>query len=365
MKIEKIRLVNYRNYEDANIKLAPYLNVVIGENAVGKTNLLESVYFAGLGKSPRKTQDKDLILMGKDYAYIEITVNKKYRSHKLEFHLDSKGKKRIAIDGIPLLKMSELIGFINIVYFSPDEMRLVKESPEERRRFMDVSLSQQKKTYLYALSNYNKILAQRNKLLKTLTSSDTLKSTLPVWDIQLAREGAKIVKERYSFVEKIRTIARRKHMLLSSGKEVLDMVYETECDNMPIEDIERRLLDILTASYDKDIMLQHTTSGIHRDDIKLTVNNIDIRKFGSQGQQRTTALSLKLAEIDSFIEETGETPVLLLDDVLSELDTTRQRQLIRATDGIQTILTGTDFNLDGLESSPSIINLPLRYSDNK
>ena len=359
MNIESIKLVNFRNYEEASFELAPFLNVIFGRNAIGKTNLLESVYFAGLGKSPRVSQDKDLIKMGKDFSYIEIIVKKKYRSHKLEFHLDKKGKKRIQIDGIPLLKMSELIGFINIVFFSPDEMKLVKESPEERRRFMDISLSQRTKTYLYALSKYNKILQQRNKLLKTPCTIDTLHQTLPVWDIQLAHEGAIIIKARREFIKNIEPLARDAHRRLSSDTEELKMLYESEITGESIEEIEATLLEMYTNSFNKDVELRHTTVGPHRDDIKLIVNDIDIRKFGSQGQQRTTALALKLAEIDGFTRDSGETPILLLDDVLSELDLTRQRALLDATSGIQTLLTCTEFDRANLGDTGNFISLPL------
>ena len=358
MYIKNIKLVNFRNYECATFDMSPTLNVVHGKNAVGKTNLLESVYFAGLGKSPRVTQDKDLIRMNTSYAYIEIEVAKKYRIHRLEFHLDAKGKKRIAIDGIPLLKMSELIGFVNIVYFSPDEMRLVKEAPQERRRFMDISLSQRKKTYLYALSKYNKILSQRNKLLKTTYDAKTLRSTLPVWDIQLAHEGAHIIVERREFVRSIEPIARAKHTMLSEGREKLSMMYESEIAGDSVEAVETELLERYTATTDKDIELRHTSIGPHRDDIRLMVNDIDIRKFGSQGQQRTTALALKLAEIDGFALESGETPILLLDDVLSELDLGRQRQLLKATEGIQTILTCTEYDSEHLGDNAHYIPLP-------
>lgn len=360
MYIEKVRLSGYRNYDDASVTFAPELNIIRGANAVGKTNLIESVYFAGLGKSPRLSQDKDLIMWGKDHSYIAIDVVKKYRKHTLEFHLDAKGKKRIAIDKIPLLKMSELIGFINIVYFSPDEIRLIKESPQERRRFMDISLTQQKKTYLYALSKYNKILLQRNKLLKTMRDISALKSTLPVWDVQLAKEGAIVTAERYSFVEKLKKIAARKHSILTLGKETLEMEYETGIKNTTLKEMSEELLNAYTAAYDKDIMLQHTSVGPHRDDLKLVVDGIDIRKFGSQGQQRTTALSLKLAEIEGFFNETGENPILLLDDVLSELDETRQRQLLKATEGIQTMLTCTEFNLGAISQIPNFIDIPLK-----
>ena len=359
MNIESVKLINFRNYSEASFHLAPFLNVIFGRNAIGKTNLLESIYFAGLGKSPRVTQDKDLIMMGKDFAYIEIIVKKKYRKHKLEFHLDKKGKKRIAIDDIPLLKMSELIGFINIVYFSPDEMRLVKEAPEERRRFMDISMSQRTKTYLYALSKYNKILAQRNKLLKSSFNEENLMRTLPVWDAQLAHEGAIIIASRRSFIKELEPIARAKHASLSSNAEQLDMVYESEIGGDSIEEIEGILLKRYADSYKKDMELRHTTVGPHRDDIKLMVNDIDIRKFGSQGQQRTTALALKLAEIDGFTTDSGETPILLLDDVLSELDLTRQKALLDATSGIQTFLTCTEFDRVHLGDSANFIPLPL------
>lgn len=344
MYVESVTLKNFRNYQDKTVHFKDGLNIIVGQNASGKTNLLESVYVAGIGRSPRTNKYKDMIRWGSDYAYIKIILKKKYSTHTIEYSIDNQDKKRIAIDGIPLVKLSEILGILNIVFFSPDEMKLVKESPVERRRFMDISLSQQNKNYFNALSKYNAVVAQRNKLLKEEHNPQKIKEMLYGWDSQLASYGAVIISKRYEFIDKIKVFADKTHSLISDGKESLQLEYECDVPQNDVETIKETFLKKLNDNFEKDLSLQYTSFGCHRDDIAIKINGIDARKFASQGQQRTVALSLKLAEIGFFESETGEKPVLLLDDVLSELDAGRRQKLTELSTSLQTLITCTDFD---------------------
>jgi DNA replication and repair protein RecF len=345
MIIKKLKVINFRNYKEESIQFSPGLNVLTGKNASGKTNLLEAVYLGAIGKSPRTQQDKEMINWGEEYLYAGIELQGKYRAHKVEIHIDNHSAKRIAIDGLPIKKLGEIMGVLNVVYFSPDELKMIKESPRERRRFMDISLSQQKKKYFYNLQRYNKALDQRNKLLKTARTIEGLKDMLAVWDIQLAAVGAEIISDRLIFLEKLSVHAAREHDRLSSGREELLLRYESDAIE-ETSDIKKQLMLRYESDIEKDYALRYTSSGPHRDDIKITLNGTDVRKFGSQGQQRSAALSIKMAEISQFEEETGEKPILLLDDVLSELDEGRRVELLNAASGVQTILTCTEFDID-------------------
>lgn len=337
---------NFRNYENKTVEFKDGLNVIIGRNASGKTNLLESLYCSGIGKSPRTNKYREMIRWDSDYAYIKVTLKKNRSTHTIEYSIDSQDKKRIAIDGIPLVKLSEILGMLNIVFFSPDEMRLIKESPQERRRFADISLSQQNKKYFYSLSKYNNVLAQRNKLLKESRDMRSLPEMLYGWDVQLAEHGAYMIGKRYEFVEKIQTFAKKIHMEITDGKEDLQLEYESNVQYGDVKDMQSVFFDKLRSNIEKDTNLSYTSFGCHRDDIAIKINGIDVRKYGSQGQQRTVALSLKLAEIYLFESEIGEKPVLLLDDVLSELDLYRRQKLMELSSGLQTIITCTDFDMD-------------------
>lgn len=314
-----------------------------GANASGKTNMLEAVYLLGLGRSPRTNKEKELITFGEERAVIRAEIQKKYRSHTVEVVLD-KSAKKILIDGIPIKRLSELIGIINVVYFSPDELKLVKSGPAERRQFLDISLSQQSKTYFKSLAKYNKILAQRNALLKSDNSNPNLKNLLSVWDVQLAEAGANLILARNNYVKKLDVSASAVHDTLSDGKEILRLSYETSAQGENYEEINNALLQKFTSNYDKDIALFHTSEGPHRDDVKITLNDIDARRFASQGQQRSTALSVKIAELSLFRRETGEAPILLLDDVLSELDLDRKEKLLSLASSTQTMITCTEFD---------------------
>ena len=356
MYIEEIKLKNFRNYKEETITLDNGLNVIIGKNAMGKTNLLESIYCCGIGKSTKTNKYKELIKWGETSSYIKIKLKKKYRDHIIEFSIDDHDKKRVRVDGITLLKISELLGILNIVFFSTDEMKLIKEYQQERRRFMDISLSQQNKNYFYSLSKYNEILAQRNKLLKDNFKSENIKEMLSIWDIQLVEYGIKIIKYRYDFIEKLKVFANQVHSSLTNNIENLVLNYDSFIKNDSEEVMKNIYFKKLEESLEKEISLQYTLYGPHRDDIDILVNDIDIRKYGSQGQQRTASLSLKLAEISLFKDELGETPVLLLDDVLSELDESRRNKLMEVSSSLQTIITCTDFDSNVLYKRIEIEN---------
>lgn len=340
MIIESVTLKNFRNYKSDRISFQDGLNVIVGKNATGKTNLLESVYLCAVGRAARTPRDKELILWGEQLSHVKLTVKRRFSTRTVDIYIDQKNKKKIAVDGIPISKIGELMGVLNVVYFSPDEMKLIKDSPDERRRFLDISLSQQSKTYFYTLVKYNKILAQRNKLLKNGAGAA---QTLNIWDVQLAAEAAKLYMKRKAFVERLKEYAKRKHTILTAGKEDLSLALESFSDANTEAEAAQELLEKLKLAREKDLTLQYTSQGAHRDDLKISASGIDLRKFGSQGQQRAATLSLKLAEIDTFEEETAERPVVLLDDVLSELDPQRRASLLAALGGVQTLLTCTEF----------------------
>lgn len=346
MRIISLQLTDFRNYKTASVDFADGLNVLYGLNASGKTNMLESIYISSVFRSPRTTRDKELIYIGQKRAIVKITLQKQYRKHTILLMIDEQGKKRVAVDNIPINRAGELLGVLGVVFFSPDEMKLVKESPQERRHFMDVGISQQQRVYFQSLQRYNKTLKQKNNLLKEYRNSSNIDEMLDVWDMGLAKEGAIIIQKRTEYVRTLNIAAKEFHSKLSSDKEVLSLSYESSLDNgIDSENIEEALIKAIRASREKDKQLGYSTVGPHRDDIKIEINGKDSRKFASQGQQRTIALAMKLGEVVLFKNEIGEPPVLLLDDVLSELDETRQTLLLELTQGFQTILTCTEYNL--------------------
>ena len=344
MYVQNVEVKNFRNYEAGAAEFCPALNVMRGRNAQGKTNLLEAVYLCCIGKSPRATRDRDLIRWGGEHAKVALTVMKREGSVKIEIYFSEKENKRVLLNGLPIMRIGELMGALNCVFFSPDELKIVKESPSDRRRFMDIDISQMSKTYFYLLNRYNKILSQRNKLLKTGNES-VMKETLPVWDAQLAETGAKIVVSRKRFIEKLKPYVSREHQNLTEGKEDLNIEYEG-LSGETVPELTENFLKGLREAAKKDLKNGFTSVGPHKDDFSLTSGGVDLRVFGSQGQQRTAALALKLAELEIFAGEIGEYPVLLLDDVLSELDLNRQAQLIKRTERVQTILTCTHLSAD-------------------
>lgn len=342
MYIKTIRLQNYRNYKQCNITLGSKLNVFVGDNAQGKTNLLESIFFASIGKSPRTNKEKDVLLWGEKQANIDIEVIKKFNKTKITMFVLRNDKKTIKINNIPIRKIGDLMGELVVVYFSPDEIKLVKEAPNDRRRFMDIDISQMDKNYFYLLLRYEKILNQRNKLLKETQNYEILKRTISIWNEQLSKIASKIIMKRLNFINKLNEYASSVHKQITFNKENISLSYQgIYCESE--EQTEQKILTELSNNLEKDFNLKYTTIGPHRDDIKITINDIDIRNFGSQGQQRLTTLTIKLAELRLFKEEIGESPILLLDDVLSELDENRQKQFLLQIKDIQTILTCTNF----------------------
>ncbi len=339
MIIESLKLVDFRNYESLDINLDPGTNILYGDNAQGKTNILEAIYLSATTKSHKGSKDSDIISFGKNEAHIRTMLKKDDIETKIDMHLRKNKTKGIAVDGVKLKKASELLGLLNVVFFSPEDLSIIKNGPAERRRFIDMELCQLDKFYIYNLNQYNKIINQRNHLLREIYNNPELKDTLKIWDSQLASYGSKIIERRIEFIERLNDIISSIHQGISGGREKMVIKYEPNCD-------ADRLEECIASSYEKDIKLKQTNVGPHRDDISFIVTDndgksIDIRKFGSQGQQRTAALSLKLSEIELVKKIIGDTPVLLLDDVLSELDSNRQNYLLDSIGDIQTIITCT------------------------
>lgn len=343
MEIKSIQLENFRNYEKIKINLHPKLNIFVGNNAQGKTNLVEAVYLCGIGKSTRTSKEKEMIKMDKEKAKIIVEAQKEFNKSKVEIILSKTEKKAIKINNLPIKRIGELMGEIPVVYFSPDEMALIKDGPQDRRRFMDTDISQLNKTYFYLLCRYDKVLQERNKLLKTTKSIDVLKETVSIWDEQLSDIASKIIAFRINFIAKLLKPAEKVHAEITNNKEKLEIGY-VGVVGKSVEEIKQKLLLQYEKSIQKDWDLGYTTVGPHRDDIKVIINGVDTRSFGSQGQQRLATLSLKIAELQIFKEEKGENPILLLDDVLSELDETRKLNLLKCVKDIQTIITCTKFN---------------------
>lgn len=344
MRIDRIVLNNFLSYTDLDVCFKPGLNVIEGKNAVGKTNLIDAIYLGAIGRSSKGLKDRELIswdAAADGTAYVKLFIGKEYSSHTVETTFSRNGKN-ISVDELPIAKLGEIMGVLNVVFFSPDEMKLIKESPEYRRKFLDVSLSQQSKKYFYALIKYNKYLAQRNKVLKDMSDDKSKIDMLRVLNPYLAEYSAIIASMRYEFVAKLSDIAADKHSFLTDGAEKLKISYLGDFGQEGAS--KENYLDLLDESIDKDLRLEFTSVGVHRDDLKITSDGVDLRKFGSQGQQRTSVLSLKLAETELFRRETGEYPVLLLDDVLSELDLKRKKALFSSIDGLQTFITCTSFD---------------------
>ncbi len=334
MIVKSLELKDYRNYSNLNMNFSSGINILYGENAQGKTNILEAIYLCGTTKSHRGSKDKEIISFEHEEAHVRIGLEKNLIPHRLDLHLKKNKSKGVAIDGIPIKKQSELFGMLNLVFFSPEDLYIIKNGPAERRRFLDLELCQLDKIYLNYLGNYNKVLVQRNNLLKQISNNSKLMDTLYIWDEKLLEFGVKIIKTRSDFIVRLNYIVKDIHSKLTGGKEELILQYEP---NVKESDFEGRL----KKSLEKDISLKMTNVGPHRDDLSFLLNNIDIRKYGSQGQQRTAALSCKLAEIELVKNLIKENPILLLDDVLSELDRQRQNYLLNSIGDIQTIITCT------------------------
>ena len=334
MYIESIELQNYRNYSELHMEFSQGTNILCGDNAQGKTNILESVYVCCTTKSHRSSKDRELIRFGEDESHIKLQVKKDGVPYRIDMHLKKNKPKGVAVNGIPIRRASELFGIVNVVFFSPEDLNIIKNGPAERRRFIDLELCQLNKLYVHSLVQYNRVVTQRNKLLKELSFHPEYEPTLDVWDAQMVQYGREVMEYRREFIEELNGIIGSIHRQLSGEKEELRIDYEP---NSAPEEFERELMQ----GRAQDIRQKTSLTGPHRDDISFLINGIDIRKFGSQGQQRTTALSLKLAEIEIVKKLVRDYPILLLDDVLSELDSSRQNQLLAGIGHIQTVITCT------------------------
>lgn len=334
MIIKSIELKNFRNYKDLNIFFDEGTNILYGDNAQGKTNILEAAYMSGTTKSHKGSKDKEMIRFGESESHLRTVVVRGKKEYQIDMHLKQNRSKGIAINQVPIKRAAELFGILNIVFFSPEDLNIIKNGPSERRRFLDSELCQLDKIYLSDLTSYNKILGQRNKLLKDMIFRPDLADTLPVWNMQLVETGKRIIKRRKQFVEELNDIVHDIHFRISGEKEELFIKYEPNIDDIFFE-------DELNRAKAKDMKLCQTSVGPHRDDLLFSIGDVDIRKFGSQGQQRTSALSLKLSEIELVKKSIKDTPILLLDDVLSELDSNRQNYLLNNICDTQTIITCT------------------------
>lgn len=312
------------------------INIIYGDNAQGKTNILESMYVCATSKSHRGSKDREIIRFDNDESHIKVNVKKNNMNYRIDMHLKKNKPKGIAVNGIPIKRAVELFGILNIVFFSPEDLNIIKNGPSERRRFIDMELSQLDKIYLDCLINYNKVVNQRNSLLKEYAFSgrEDIISSLDIWDMQLVKYGNDVIKSREKFVKEINDLVKSIHTKLSGDREQLEIIYEP-C--VKEQDFESELVRVR----DRDLKFKCTNIGPHKDDMCFLINGMDVRKYGSQGQQRTAALSLKLAEIELVKQIIHDTPVLFLDDVLSELDSRRQNFLLDSIGNIQTMITCT------------------------
>ena len=342
MIIKSLELADFRNYDNLKIDFSSGTNILYGDNAQGKTNILEAIYVSATTKSHKGSKDKEIIHFGKEEAHIRTILEKDNAEYRVDMHLRKNKSKGIAIDGQKIKRASDLIGRLNVVFFSPEDLSIIKNGPSERRRFMDMELCQLDHIYLNSLSKYNKLVVERNKVLKDLFEKPENSVLLDVQDKQLCEYGSVIIKAREKFIKELNEIISPIHEKLTGGKELLSVYYEP---NVTFEEFEKKL----SASRKKDMYAKQTTIGPHKDDFSFIVKKaqdpekegIDIRKYGSQGQQRTASLSLKLSEIEIVKKSKKDNPVLLLDDVLSELDSNRQNYLLNTIGDIQTIITCT------------------------
>lgn len=334
MFVKSLDLKNFRNIEQLSLKPSPGINILYGSNAQGKTNILEAMYLAGTTRSHRGSRDRDMIAFGREESHIRMEIARRGVDSRIDLHLRRQGKKGIALDGVPLRRAADLFLVTSFVFFSPEDLNLIKNGPAGRRKFLDMVISNIDRVYMSDLANYAKCLDERNALLREIAFDARRTAELDIWDQQLAGYGERIASRRAAFVRNFSSVAAEAHEKLTEGKEKLEIEYEPKAD-------AEHLREKLRLSRDNDLRTRTTNVGIHRDDLAIRVGGMDIRAFGSQGQQRTCALSLKLAEIETIRESRGDAPVLLLDDVLSELDRTRQKALLGALDRTQTFLTCT------------------------
>ena len=334
MWIRKVKIKNFRNYEEQEIELEKNVNVFYGENAQGKTNIVEAIFLCSMGKSFRAKQDKEMIKLDSQNAVIEVEFQKIDRDGKIKIQLGN--KKIVYVNGIKIKKLSELLGNLNVVMFNPDDINILKGGPQNRRRFLDIMISQLKPNYMHTLSLYSKTIEQRNNYLRQIREQQKPENMLDIWDDELSGYAVIISKYRKEFMEKVRSKIKKIHSEITDNKENIEIEYLTECDD------REKYLNLLKQRRKLDIIKGYTTKGIHRDDFMIYINDKQLNVYGSQGQHRTAMLSLKLSEVNIVEDEIGEKPILLLDDFMSELDQKRRNHFLEKIDDTQVIITCTD-----------------------
>jgi DNA replication and repair protein RecF len=352
LHITRIQLKNFRSYAEAELKPREGVTALFGDNAQGKTSLLEAVALCCTGRSHRTPRDRELLRISSAQGYVGVDVERSDGPHEVEITLSAAERRAIRVNGSAIHRSGELMGHVNGVMFAPEDLRMVKDGPAERRRFADMELSQISPMYYYALQRYNRALSQRNSLLRDMVSKPSLRSTLTEWDGQLAVSGAEIMERRRVFLEKIGREARANHHEISGGQEDFTVIYRPSVGSDAVgARLVEDLAEALYSARETDARRMTTTVGPHRDDVELLLSGLEARVFASQGQQRTAALSLKLSELSVMKDETGEWPVLMLDDVMSELDPTRRALLLGRLKRVQTLITCTDIkDLSGVGS---------------
>lgn len=342
MLITSIKLKNFRNYKNLNLNLSKGINIFYGNNAQGKTNIIESIYLCSIGRSFRTKREKEIILLGENNSKINIEFEKKDRNGNIEFEISD--KKNILINGVKIKKLSELLGNINVVIFTPDDINIIKGGPSLRRRFLDIMIGQLKPIYIYNLNLYLKYLEQKNNYLKKLNLENINDEMLDIWNEKLAEYAEKVYNYRIKFINFIKEKINSIHSNITNADEKIEIEYISDFKNLD------SFKKALKNSKKNDILKGYTTIGIHKDDFIIKINGKPVSIYGSQGQHRTVILSLKMCELQIVKEEIGETPILLLDDFMSELDSKRQKNLLDNIKDIQVIITCTEkFKLDNLE----------------
>lgn len=348
MQLTKLKLNNFRNYLENEINFHPFLNILVGDNAQGKTNILEAIYYLSTGKSHRTNKEQEMILWGEKDLNVKGWIDTKNGPLEISIIAKTGTRKLFKINGIDKKKIGHLLGNFNVVLFSPEDLYLIKGNPAARRKFLDEEISQVNPKYYYYLSQYQRIVFQRNELLKNLRSGKGDPDTLELWDQQLANIGSLIITKRIEVLKKLNPLARLMHRKITNGLENLEIKYVPSVEissNLREEEIRDKIIKECALIKREEIARGLTLRGPHRDDLLFCINEQDVRAYGSQGQQRTTVLSLKLAEIEFMKSEAGEYPVLLLDDVMSELDENRRIYLLESIkDRIQTFVTTTNLH---------------------
>lgn len=347
--IKNLKLKNYRNYENLDLDFSKNINIIFGDNAQGKTNILESIFLCASGKSHRTHKCFELIKIGEEKNSIVLDFIKNEKETKIEMEFDENERRSIKVNDIKIKKIGKLMGNMIAIFFSPDELKIIKGSPTDRRRFIDITISQFRPRYFYALQQYNRVIAQRNTLLKQIFEKKENVEVLDVWDEQLISIGSYIIKSRLDFIKNLNLVSNKKHIVLTDNLENLEIIYEPSfvfSIDSTVEEIKKEFQKKIKLYKNTDIKRGITTVGPQRDDFLIKINNKDIKLYGSQGQQRTAVLSMKLAKIDIIHEDAYVYPVLLLDDVFSELDSKRQKCLLDALEKVQTFITCTNKNID-------------------